>query len=118
MPRQHHSAAGVRWHRSGRADGARLKVTTNGQGTFTQDYKTGVRRQGNVKDLRDSTKVAHHLEVVDFVWPMVVPFDVPGPSRVLHEMYHAFAMSTKHIQHEIQLPEHVPFALEMLEVLC
>jgi trimethylamine:corrinoid methyltransferase-like protein len=49
---------------------------------------------------------------------MVVPFDVPGPSRVLHEMYHSFAMTTKHIQHEIQLPEHVPFALEMLEVIA
>ena len=48
-------------------DGKRLKITTNGQGTFTQDYKTGVRRQGTVQDLRDSTKVGHHLEVVDFI---------------------------------------------------
>ncbi len=101
-----------------RTDGARLKITTNGQGTFTQDYKTGERRQGTVQDLRDSTKVGHHLDVVDYIWPMVVPFDVPGPSRVLHEMYHSLAMTTKHIQHEIQLPEHVPFALEMLQVIC
>ncbi len=99
-------------------DGTRLRVTTNGQGTFTQDFRTGERRQGNVQDLRDSTKVAHYLDVVDYIWPMVVPFDVPGPSRVLHEMYHSFAMTTKHIQHEIQLPEHVPFALEMLQVLA
>jgi len=99
-------------------DGTRLRITTNGQGTFTQDHRTGERRQGCVKDLRDSTKVGHHLDVVDYVWPMVVPFDVPGESRVLHEMYHAFAMTSKHVQHEIQLPEHVPFALEMLEVLA
>jgi trimethylamine--corrinoid protein Co-methyltransferase len=99
-------------------DGGRLYVTTNGQGTFTQDHRTGERRQGCVKDLRDSTKVGHHLEGVDYVWPMVVPFDVPGESRVLHEMYHAFAMTSKHVQHEIQLPEHVPFALQMLDVLC
>ncbi len=99
-------------------DGTRLRVTTNGQGTFTQDHRTGERRQGTVKDLRDSTKVGHHLDVVDYIWPMVVPFDVPGDSRVLHEMYHTFAMTTKHVQHEIQLPEHVPFALEMLEVLA
>lgn len=99
-------------------DGSRLRVTTNGQATFTQDYRTGERRQGQVKDLRDSTKAGHHLDVVDYIWPMVVPFDVPGPSRVLHEMYHSFAMTTKHIQHEIQLPEHVPFALEMLEVIA
>lgn len=99
-------------------DGTQLRVTTNGQGTFTQDHRTGERRQGCVKDLRDSTKVGHYLDVVDFIWPMVVPFDVPGPSRVLHEMYHSFAMTSKHIQHEIQLPEHVPFALEMLEVLA
>ena len=99
-------------------NGSRLYVTTNGQGTFTQDHRTGERRQGCVKDLRDSTKVGHHIDVVDYIWPMVVPFDVPGESRVLHEMYHAFAMTTKHVQHEIQLPEHVPFALEMLEVLC
>ena len=98
-------------------DGSRLRVTTNGQGTFTQDHRTGERRQGLVKDLRDSTKVGHYIDVVDYIWPMVVPFDVPGPSRVLHEMYHAYAMSSKHIQHEVQLPEHVPFALEMLEVL-
>jgi len=99
-------------------DGTRLRVTTNGQGTFTQDHRTGVRRQGLVQDLRDSTKVGHHLDVVDYIWPMVVPFDVPCPSRVLPEMYHSFAMTTKHNQHEIQLPEHVPFALEMLEVLA
>jgi trimethylamine--corrinoid protein Co-methyltransferase len=99
-------------------DGSRLRITTNGQGTFTQDHRTGERRQGCVKDLRDSTKAGHHLEGVDYIWPMVVPFDVPGESRVLHEMYHAFSMTSKHVQHEIQLPEHVPFALEMLEVLC
>src|SRR6266446_1665872 len=99
-------------------EGKRLRITTNGQGTFTQDHRTGERRQGCVKDLRDSTKVGHHLDVVDYVWPMVVPFDVPGEGRVLHEMYHTYAMTSKHIQHEIQLPEHVPFALEMLEVLA
>ncbi|HXH28747.1 MAG TPA: trimethylamine methyltransferase family protein [Candidatus Polarisedimenticolia bacterium] len=99
-------------------DGSQLRVTTNGQGTFTQDHRTGERRQGTVQDLRDSTKAAHHIDVVDFIWPMVVPFDVPGESRVLHEMYHSLSMTTKHIQHEIQIPEHVPFALEMLELLA
>jgi len=99
-------------------EGKRLRVTTNGQATFTQDYDTGQRRPATVKDLRDSTKLAHYLDVVDYVWPMVVPMDVPGGSRGLHEMYHSFAMTSKHIQHEIQLPEHVPFALEMLDVLC
>ena len=98
-------------------DGSCLRVTTNGQATFTQDHRTGERRQGCVQDLRDSTRVGHHLEGIDYIWPMVVPFDVPGESRVLHEMYHSFASSSKHIQHEVQLPEHVPFALEMLEVL-
>jgi len=101
-----------------RTDGKVFRVSTNGQATFTQDHRTGVRRPGTVRDLRDSTKVGHHLEVIDFIWPMVVPSDVPGPSRALHEMYHSFATTTKHIQHELQLPEHVPFALEMLEVLC
>ncbi|HZM70312.1 MAG TPA: trimethylamine methyltransferase family protein, partial [Candidatus Cryosericum sp.] len=99
-------------------DGRRLRITTNGQGTFTQDLRTGERHPGTVKDLRDSTKLGHHMEIVDYIWPMVVPSDVPGPSRVLHEMYHSFAMTTKHIQHEIQLPEHVPFALEMLDLLA
>jgi trimethylamine--corrinoid protein Co-methyltransferase len=99
-------------------EGKRLRITTNGQATFTQDFRTGVRRSATVQDLRESTKVAHYLDVVDYVWPMVVPTDVPGPSRALHEMYHAFAMTSKHIQHEVQLPEHVPFALEMLEVLA
>ena len=98
-------------------DGSRLEISTNGQASFTQDHRTGERRQGTVRDLRESTKIAHHLDVIDFVWPMVVPFDVPGESRVLHEMYHSFATTSKHIQHEIQLPEHLPFALEMLEVL-
>ncbi|MGH9749482.1 MAG: trimethylamine methyltransferase family protein [Candidatus Polarisedimenticolia bacterium] len=98
-------------------DGSRLRITTNGQATFIQDDRTGERRQGLVRDLRDSTKVGHHIDVVDYIWPMVVPFDVPGPSRVLHEMYHSFAMTSKHVQHEIQLPEHVPFALEMLEII-
>jgi trimethylamine--corrinoid protein Co-methyltransferase len=99
-------------------DGKVFRIATNGQATFTQDHRTGARRQGTVQDLRESTKVGHYLEVIDFIWPMVVPSDVPGNSRALHEMYHSFAMTTKHIQHELQLPEHVPFALEMLEVLC
>jgi trimethylamine--corrinoid protein Co-methyltransferase len=99
-------------------DGRRLRITTNGQGTFTQDLRTGERHPGTVKDLRDSTKLGHYMDIVDYIWPMVVPADVPGPSRVLHEMYHSFAMTSKHIQHEIQLPEHVPFALEMLDVLA
>lgn len=101
-----------------KTDGTKFYVSTNGQATFTQDHKTGLRRQGTIRDLRESTKVGHYLDVIDFVWPMVVPFDVPGPSRVLHEMYHSLSMTTKHIQHELQLPEHVPFALEMLEVVC
>jgi trimethylamine--corrinoid protein Co-methyltransferase len=101
-----------------RTDGSRLRIATNGQATFTQDHRTGARRQGNVQDLRESTKVGHYLDVIDFIWPMVVPSDVPGNSRAIHEMYHSFAMTTKHIQHELQLPEHVPFALEMLDVLC
>ena len=101
-----------------KTDRSRFYIATNGQATFTQDHHTGLRRPGTVQDLRDSTKLAHYLDVIDFVWPTVVPSDVPGPSRAIHEMYHAFAMTTKHIQHEVQLPEHVPFALEMLEVLC
>jgi len=101
-----------------KTDLSRFYIATNGQATFTQDHHTGLRRPGTVQDLRDSTKLAHYLDVIDFVWPTVVPSDVPGPSRAIHEMYHAFAMTTKHIQHELQLPEHVPFALEMLEVLC
>jgi trimethylamine--corrinoid protein Co-methyltransferase len=99
-------------------DGTQLRITTNGQGTFTQDLRTGERRPGTVKDLRESTKIGHYLDIVDYIWPMVVPSDVPGGSRVLHEMYHSFAMTSKHIQHEIQLPENVPFALEMLTVLA
>jgi len=99
-------------------DGKHLRITTNGQGTFAQDLRTGERRAGTVQDLRDSTKIGHYLDVVDYIWPMVVPADVPGPSRVLHEMYHSFAMTSKHVQHEIQLPEHVPFALQMLETLA
>jgi trimethylamine:corrinoid methyltransferase-like protein len=101
-----------------KTDGKKFYVSTNGQATFTQDHRTGVRRPGTVQDLRDSTKVGHHLDVIDFIWPMVVPSDVPGPSRALHEMYHSFATTTKHVQHELQLPEHVPYALEMLEILC
>lgn len=99
-------------------DGSRLWISTNGMGTFTQDHRTGERRQGCVKDLRDSTKIAHYLDAVDFIWPMVVPFDAPEPSRPLHEIYNALAMSSKHIQHEIQLPQHLPFALEMIEVVA
>src|SRR5262245_18351620 len=99
-------------------DRSRLFISTNGQATFRQDHKTGQRRPGTVQDLRASTTIGHALDVIDFVWPPVVPSDAPGPSRAIHEMYHAFATTTKHIQHELQLPEHVPFALEILEVLC
>jgi trimethylamine--corrinoid protein Co-methyltransferase len=98
-------------------DGSGFWIATNGQASFTQDHVTGERRHGTVKDLRDSNKIAQHLEVIDFVWPMVVPSDVPGESRVLHEMYHSFATTSKHVQHEIQIPEHLPFAMKILEVL-
>ncbi|HBL17090.1 MAG TPA: hypothetical protein DD417_10175 [Elusimicrobia bacterium] len=98
-------------------DGSCLRVATNGQATFVQDHRTGKRRRACVQDLRDSTRMGHHLDGIDYIWPMVVPSDVPGESRGLHEMYHSFACSSKHIQHEIQVPAHVPLALEMLEVL-
>ena len=98
-------------------NGTGFHIATNGQASFTQDHITGERRNGTVKDLRASNKIAQHLDVFDFVWPMVVPFDVPGESRVLHEMYHSFATTSKHVQHEIQLPPHLPFAMEMLQVL-
>src|SRR3989442_7970810 len=52
-----------------RTDGQHLYVTTNGQATCTQDYKTGERRQGLVKDLRDSTNAPHYIDGLDDMRP-------------------------------------------------
>jgi len=95
----------------------RVHVCLDGQGTFTLDARTGVRRPATLADLVEVTRLSDALESVDFYWASVVAGDVPGQVRTLAEAATGFRHQTRHVQHEVKTPAHVPYLLEMLDAL-
>src|SRR5438445_7113312 len=66
-------------------DGSRLRVTTNGQGTFTQDFRTGERRRGASRDLAARPRSGHNLTGGTLTGRMSVPSNCRGGGAVLPE---------------------------------
>ena len=95
----------------------RVHVCLDGQGTFTLDAATGTRRPSTLADLVEVTRLSDGLESVDFYWAPIVPGDVPDSVRTLVEAATGFTHTSRHVQHEVKTPAHVPFLLEMLDAL-
>ena len=95
----------------------RVHTCLDGQGTFTLDSASGVRRPSTLQDLVAATRLSDALQSLDFYWPPIVPSDVPDSVRTLVEAVTGFTHTSRHVQHEVKTEAHVPFLLEMLDVL-
>jgi trimethylamine--corrinoid protein Co-methyltransferase len=91
--------------------------TLDGAATFTRDFQTGARREAVTSDLVHSLRVFEELPLGAVAWPNVVLSDIPEAAADIRTAFLSFQYSSKHIQHEIHHPAHVPFLLEGLAAL-
>ncbi len=110
---------------SGRAAGTDLLLDgkasyfgTDGCGTQTVDFETGVLRRSCKDDVARMARVADYLSSVSFYWPMVSAQD-GGRLAPLHELDAAFNNTVKHIQSETVMGE-MParYAVRMAEAIA
>jgi trimethylamine--corrinoid protein Co-methyltransferase len=95
----------------------KVHTCLDGQGTYTLDPDSGQRRTSELRDLVASTRLSDALDSVDFLWPNVVPDDVPNSVRTFVESAVGFIHTSRHVQHEIKDLDEVPYLLEMLDVV-
>lgn len=88
--------------------------TLDGAATFTLDSKTGERRYAVTDDLVTSLRLFEELPLGTVVWPNVVLSDIPEHSSDVRTTCLSLMHSSKHIQHEVHHPAHVPFIIEAL----
>ena len=88
--------------------------TLDGAATFALDTATGRRRYAVTSDLVTSLQLFEQLPLGTIVWPNVVLSDIPEPSSDVRTTCLSLMNSSKHIQHEVHHPAHVPFVLEAL----
>jgi trimethylamine--corrinoid protein Co-methyltransferase len=88
--------------------------TLDGAATFAFDARTGARRYAVTDDLVTSLRLFEELPLGTVVWPNVVLSDIPEQSSDIRTTCLSLVNSSKHIQHEVHHPAHVPFILETL----
>jgi len=91
--------------------------TLDGAATFALDFETGERRYAMTRDLITSLRVFEELPLGTVVWPNVVLHDIPEHSSDVRTALLSFIHSSKHIQHEMHHPAHVPYLIEGLIAL-
>ncbi len=91
--------------------------TLDGAATFAIDFETGERRYAVTKDLIASLRLFEALPLGTVVWPNVVLDDIPEHSSDIRTALLSFIHSSKHIQHEVHHPAHVPYLIEGLAAL-
>ena len=110
---------------SGRAGGTNLVLDgnasyfgTDGCGTRTVDFDTGLERRSCKDDVARMARVADHLSSVAFYWPMVSAQDY-GRLAPLHELDASFNNTVKHVQTETVMGEGpARYAVRMAEVIA
>jgi trimethylamine--corrinoid protein Co-methyltransferase len=88
--------------------------TLDGAATFAIDFDTGERRYAVTKDLLASLRIFEELPLGTVVWPNVVLDDIPENSGDIRTALLSLIHSSKHIQHEVHSPAHVPYLIEGL----
>jgi len=88
--------------------------TLDGAATFTLDAVTGARRYAVTQDLITSLRLFEELPLGTIVWPNVVLSDIPEHSSDIRTTCLSLMNSSKHIQHEVHHPAHVPYLIETL----
>ncbi|MCX7826727.1 MAG: trimethylamine methyltransferase family protein, partial [Verrucomicrobiae bacterium] len=91
--------------------------TLDGAATFALDPKTGERRYALADDLAASLRIFEELPLGTVVWPNVVLSDIAEHSSDIRTTFLSFMNCSKHIQHEIHAPEHVPYVIEGLAAI-
>ena len=91
--------------------------TLDGAATFAVDFETGERRYAVTKDLIASLRIFEELPLGTVVWPNVVLHDIPEHSSDIRTALLSFMHSSKHIQHEVHHPAHVPYLIEGLAAI-
>jgi trimethylamine--corrinoid protein Co-methyltransferase len=91
--------------------------TLDGAATFAVDFETNARRYAATKDLIASLRIFEELPLGTVVWPNVVLHDIPEHSSDIRTALLSFMYSSKHIQHEIHHPAHVPYLIEGLAAI-
>lgn len=91
--------------------------TLDGAATFAMDLATGERRYAVTQDMLTSLRIFEELPLGTVVWPNVVLSDIPEGSSDIRTAFLALMHSSKHVQHEIHHPSHVPFLIEGLAAI-
>jgi trimethylamine---corrinoid protein Co-methyltransferase len=91
--------------------------TLDGAATFAADFETGERRYAVTEDLIASLRLFEELPLGTVVWPNVVLDDIPEHSSDIRTAFLSFMHSSKHIQHEIHHPAHIPYLIEGLAAI-
>jgi len=110
---------------SGRAEGTNLTLdgsashfSTDGSGTETIDFKTGMYRRSCKADVAMMAHVADYLSSISFYWPIVSAQDY-GHMGPLHELDASFKNTVKHIQSVTIIGDELAYyALQMAEVIA
>jgi trimethylamine--corrinoid protein Co-methyltransferase len=91
--------------------------TLDGAATFAVDFESGQRRYAVTQDLIASLRLFEELPLGTVVWPNVVLHDIPEHSSDIRTALLSFLHSSKHIQHEVHHPAHVPYLIEGLTAI-
>lgn len=92
--------------------------TLDGAATFALDFESRERRYAVTRDLIASLRIFEELPLGTVVWPNVVLHDIPEHSNDVRTALLSFIHSSKHIQHEIHHPAHVPYLIEGLAAIA
>jgi trimethylamine--corrinoid protein Co-methyltransferase len=99
-------------------DGSASYFGTDGCGTETVDFETGVCRPSTKEDVARMARVVDHLSSVAFYWPMVSAQDYGGTAP-LHELDASFNNTVKHVQSETVMgAKTAEYAVRMAEVIA
>ena len=110
---------------SGRAEGTDLTLDgsttyfgTDGCGTRTIDWETGIERRSSKADVAMMAWVSDYLSSVSFYWPMVSAQD-HGLLAPLHELDASFNNTAKHVQTETVMgAKPAQYAVHMARVIA
>ena len=89
--------------------------TLDGTASFTMDFETGQRRYGTLKDIEMASRVFESVSLGTINWPPVSATDAAPNCRVLYEFITSLKHASKHVQHELNRPEEVPFLIEAMK---
>jgi trimethylamine--corrinoid protein Co-methyltransferase len=99
-------------------DGRRTYFGTDGSGTMTIDFESGMLRPSCNADVARMARVVDYLDSISFYWPMVSAQEY-GRLAPLYELETCFNSTAKHIQMETVIGERqAQYAVRMAEIVA